>query len=225
MSDKRHKNNYYTENRELIISVQESERQRIARDLHDATLQNLTHMVHQLELCELYMEKDIIKARLELLSTRKNLHIVIEEIRNIIFDLHPMTFDDLGLKETYENFFDTLKEYTSFEFDVIIDDIKDEYDYFLLSIYRIGRECVMNSIRHSKGRRILFRCIREENYIKLVIEDDGIGYSYEDIMEKNNHYGLTSVNERVKLLKGIIERKFDNGTKILIKIPSDYRCN
>lgn len=220
MFNNKYHNNIY--NRELIISVQENERQRIARDLHDASLQTLTHMVHQLELCDLYLDEDITKARLELLSTRKNLKTVIEEIRNVIFDLHPMTFDDLGLKQTYENFFDTLKRYSSFEFDITIDEIVDKNSYLLLSVYRIGRECVMNSIRHSKGSKIVFQCIEKDGLIYLYVEDNGIGFTENDVTQKMNHYGLTVIKERVKVLNGTINIVSNHGTKIEITIPINF---
>lgn len=212
-------NDIYLQNRELIVTVQEDERQRIARDLHDASLQTLTHMVHQLELCELYIDKDISKAKLELISTRQNLKTVIEEIRHIIFDLHPMSFDDLGLKQTFENFFDTLKKYSSFEFDILIDDIKGVNEYFLLSIYRIGRECVMNSIRHSKGSKLTFHCLKFDKYISLFIQDNGVGFTKESVLEKQNHFGLKVIYERVKILNGSIDIQNVDGTKIEIKLP------
>ncbi len=211
--------NFITDNRELIISVQENERQRIARDLHDASLQTLTHMVHQLELCDLYIDQDTTKAKFELMSIRKNLKTVIEEIRYIIFDLHPMSFEDLGLKQTYETFFDILKSYSSFEFDTTIDDIKNYSNYLLLSVYRIGRECVMNSIRHSKGTKIIFKCVKENDMVYLLIEDNGIGFSKEDVCTKKVHYGLNVIEERVKILNGSIHIESSKGTKINIRIP------
>lgn len=214
--------NNHVDNRQLIISVQENERQRIARDLHDASLQILTHMIHQLELCDLYMDQDITKAKLELLSTKQNLKTVMKEIRNVIFDLHPMSFDDLGLKQTYENFFDTLRIYSNFEFDITIDDIKNYDKYILLSIYRIGRECVMNSLRHSNGKKIIFKCIEKDSYIYLYIEDDGIGFFGEEAIQKKNHYGLTVIHERVEILNGTINIKCNNGTQIEILLPTKF---
>ncbi len=214
--------NNYTDNRQLIISVQENERRRIARDLHDASLQTLTHMVHQLELCDLYMDKDISKAKLELLSIKNNLKTVIEEIRYVIYDLRPMVFDDLGLKQSYEYLFDILSKYSSYKFDITIDDIKDDNEYLLLSAYRIGRECIMNSIRHSKGTKLIFKCLDKGDYIYLYIEDDGIGFSEKDVIEKKNHYGLTVVNERVEVLNGTIHIECNKGTKIEIHLPKDF---
>lgn len=214
--------NYYTNNRQLIISVQENERRRIARDLHDASLQTLTHVIHQLELCDLYMEKDITKARLELLSSKQNLKTVIEEIRNVIFDLRPMAFDDLGLKQSYEYFFDILRKYSSYELDIEIDDIRVDNEYLLLSVYRIGRECIMNSIRHSQGTKLIFKCLDKGDSIYLYIEDNGIGFSEKDVIEKKNHYGLTVINERVEVLNGTIHIECNPGTKVEISLPKYF---
>ena len=69
--------NKYTENQLQIIEVQENERKRIARDLHDTTLQDLTHIIHQIELGEMQMEKDSVGAKFELISARQNLKKVI----------------------------------------------------------------------------------------------------------------------------------------------------
>ena len=68
-----------------VLDVQEKERQRIARDLHDSSLQNLTHLVHKVELSSLYIDQDPIKAKLELATVEQGLRKVIDDIRNRIY--------------------------------------------------------------------------------------------------------------------------------------------
>ena len=213
--------NLQTKNSKTVLSIQEAERQRIARDLHDTSLQNLTHIVHQLELFGLYMEKDPLKANLELLSIKKGLKSVIDEIRDIIFDLRPMTFDDLGLKETFELFFQNLKSTTDFEFVLDIDQIDSKDQNILLNIYRIVVECVYNAMEHSEGKHIHFSCKNIDNCCILKIEDDGKGFVKEDVLSKKNHYGLSVMYERVNMLDGEIDFNtiVDEGTKICISIP------
>lgn len=108
-----------------VLDVQEKERQRIARDLHDSSLQNLTHLVHKVELSSLYIDRDPVKAKLELATIEVGLRKVIDDIRNRIYDLRPMTFDDLGLRETLLNLFSLINQDGHFEMIADIDDIDD----------------------------------------------------------------------------------------------------
>lgn len=219
MNDNTPKNDIeYSENRKHIISVQENERKRIARDLHDTVLQNLTHILHQLELSQMYMDKDIVRAKLELLSTQQNTKMVIEEIRNIVFDLRPMSFDDLGFKETFDNFYDLITRYSDFEVVFDVDDIVGKSEYFLLTVYRIAREALMNALRHSGGNRIIFRCKNNGQRVSLLVEDNGKGFCPNELKEKN-HYGLSVIRERVDLLGGTFQVISDNGTKIIVEVP------
>ncbi|MBQ9142247.1 MAG: sensor histidine kinase [Lachnospiraceae bacterium] len=214
-------NNSKKKNNKMVLTIQEAERQRIARDLHDTSLQNLTHIVHQLELFGLYMEKDPLRANIELLSIKKGLKSVIDEIRDIIFDLRPMTFDDLGLKETFETFFENLRNTTNFEYILRIESIESKDQILLLNIYRIVVECIYNSIRHSQGTKIGFMCSMDNNRCNLCIEDNGIGFTKKDVDNKKNHFGLSVMYERVQMLDGELtfETEPGNGTKIFISIP------
>lgn len=209
--------NKYTENQLQIIEVQENERKRIARDLHDTTLQDLTHIIHQIELSEMHMEKDSVGAKIELISARQNLKKVISDIRNLIFDLRPMSFDDLGLKETFEYFIDIIKSYSTFDVIAEIDDI-DGSEYFLLSVYRIAREALMNALKHSGGNQIIFICKENKNSLDIIVEDNGKGFLQEDL-KKINHYGLDVMKERVNLLNGTINFSYEKGTKVIVNIP------
>ncbi len=209
--------NIYTKKQSRIIEVQENERKRIARDLHDTTLQNLTHVMHQIELGEMQMETDAVGAKLELMSARQNLKNVISEIRNLIFDLRPMSFDDLGLKETFENFIDIIKAHSKFEVIAEIDDIKGS-DYFLISVYWIAREAIMNAVKHSGGNMVHFICKENEDSLDIIVEDNGHGFVQEDL-QKMKHYGLDVMKERVNLLKGTINIIYEKGTKVVVNIP------
>ena len=122
------------------LRIQEEDRQRIARDLHDTSLQNLAHLVHKIELSSMYIDKDPLRAKLELSVVSKNLKSVIEEIRNTIFDLRPMSFDDLGLKSALERLIDLINENHIYEADVHIDDVSCENNLVLVSIYRVVQE-------------------------------------------------------------------------------------
>lgn len=207
-----------------VLEIQEKERQRIARDLHDSSLQNLTHLVHKLELCSLYIDQDSIKAKLELATIEKNIRKVIEDIRNSIFDLRPMSFDDLGLKETVEKMLILLNQDKKFKIITDIEDIgynipNSKKEILLISIYRIIQECVQNSIKHSKGNEIRVSLKDKKNLYEIQIQDNGIGFDMDEAVKKNNHFGLSVIRERVFLLNGRINIDAKNGTFIKIEIP------
>ncbi len=205
----------------IVISIQEEERQRIARDLHDTTLQDLTHIVHQLELFGLYINSDPLRANMELISIKSGIKSVIEDIRNVIFDLRPMIFDDLGFKNTLESFLIDLKSKTDIKFIIDIDNIVANDQFLLLNIYRIAVECLHNSVKHSEASTINFSCKIIDNNCHMIIKDDGKGFVMDENIFQKNHFGLYVLQERINVLNGTIDFQTGegNGTKIYIQVP------
>lgn len=205
-----------------VLNIQEEDRQRIARDLHDTSLQNLAHLVHKIELSSMYIDKDPNRAKLELAIVNKNLKSTIDEIRTTIFDLRPMTFDDLGLHAAFERLISVINENKIFEIDMDIDDVSCENDLVMATIYRVVKECFLNIVKHSNARKVIFRCKLRNDIYYIDIEDDGRGFSKEDLeQKKDKHFGLLLMRERTNLLGGkiIINSEIDKGTKFHIEIP------
>ncbi|MBQ7359451.1 MAG: sensor histidine kinase [Lachnospiraceae bacterium] len=208
-----------------VLDIQEKERQRIARDLHDTSLQNLAHLVHKIELSSLFIDQDPLRAKLELASINKNLREVIDEIRETIFDLRPMSFDDLGLKESFERLFFKLKQSnTSIDISYDIEDIKCNNDLILMTIFRVVQECCSNAIKHSGGNLLSVSMKQKEDYYEISIEDNGVGFDIEETKHmKQNHFGLKVMKERVELLGGKVLMKSikGQGTKVIFEIPNE----
>lgn len=206
------------------LNVKEKEQQRIARDLHDSALQTLTHVIHKTELCSKFISQDPVRAKLELATITKYLKEAVQEIRNAIFDLHPMSMDDLGLKGCLENLFTVLQQDSNIKIDYEIDDIKECTDtLLLLNIFHIVQESVRNSIKHSEGTRIFASIKENDDKIYIRIEDNGKGFDLETIEKKEGkHFGLSILKERAALLNGefSIESKIDEGTIIEIVMTS-----
>lgn len=206
-----------------VLNIQEEERQRIARDLHDSSLQNLTHLIHKLELTSMYIDSDPLKAKLELASTNKNLKGIIEDVRNTIFELRPMSFDDLGLKEAFERLFVNLKEANpEIDFKTEIEQLEGGRDIILMAIFRMIKECCVNAVKHSMCNKLYLSVKTEAQNCAIFIRDNGIGFCLEEANEKSDkHFGLCLIREQVDLLKGKIDIQSDinSGTNIRIDIP------
>ena len=217
----------------IILDMQEKERGRIARELHDSSIQNLTHLIHSLELSSLYIDKDPIQAKLELESCSQTLKKAIDEIRDTVFDLRPMSFDDLGFNQCIENLVDTLKtqnpEFT-FVTDVDLFDPKTEkdqinYGLFLVSIYRIVHEALLNAVKHSCGSKIELSVKKSDDRLVIKVIDNGKGFVREEgCCSADKHFGISVMQERVFLLSGIFEinSKIGEGTRIFISLPYNF---
>lgn len=200
----------------------ETDRQRIAKDLHDTSLQNLTAIVHKVELASMYINQDPIRAKLELSTISNSIKETINEIRDTIFELRPMTFDDLGFRELLDSYID--KETEKKNIKVIFDkySLSTKEQSVLIFTFRVIKECLGNAVKHSKCSEIHL-VIDDSDNKKLIIDitDNGTGFDIEEKnLEKNKHFGLIIIRERVKLMKGTIDMISDeNGTKVHITIP------
>ena len=204
-----------------VLSAQEKDRQRIARELHDTSLQNLTHLIHMIELCRMYIDDDPLKAKMELSSISNSLREIISEIRDTIFDLRPMTFDDLGLKAAFERLFEKINEKNDYEIVLNIDDVSCENEMTLLYLYRIVQEGLSNIVKHANAKKIVFRCKFLNSVCYVDLDDDGQGFDIEDGLRRDRHYGLSLMRERIEELNGkvYISSVRGEGTKIHIEIP------
>ncbi len=212
-----------------VLETQENERKRIARDLHDSTVQNLTNMMHKTELCTRLIDIDPVRAKLELQTMINTIKSTINDMRNIIFGLRPMSLDDLGLIATIERYIRDFKK--NHEIDIILklqNEEKSILPVINLTLFRIVQEASNNAIKHGKADSIIVDLVYDDDFIFLTISDNGIGFKKDTYMETKANmfsgYGLSMMKERVLLLSGDfnIESSENNGTKILVKVPLNH---
>lgn len=212
--------------RTTLLETQENERQRISRELHDYTVQNLTSLVFKTELCSKLVELDPIRCKLELITMTKTLREVIEDTRRMIYDLRPMSFDDIGLDVTIERALDKLEtdESRKIHFSVKGDSYQIK-PVIGITILRIIQEGCSNAIKYAEASFIQVELNYESDKLVVVIEDDGKGFDVAEAEKKhrddNSGFGLSMMKERVYLLGGSIsiESNVNCGTKIVVHVP------
>lgn len=209
-----------------LLETQENERQRISRDLHDYTVQNLTSLVHKAELCSKLVEMDPVRCKLELSMMSKTLRDIINDTRQMIYNLRPMSFDDIGLDITIERALDKLESSEQKKINFSVEGEPYQIKPVIgITLLRIIQEGCSNAIRHAESSYINVVLKYEIDKISVKIEDDGKGFDMSQIRmndrDDNSGFGLSMMRERVYLLSGNIkiESKIDCGTKIFVNVP------
>jgi len=211
-----------------IIQIQEAERQRIARDIHDSIVQKLVALIHKSEFAMRVVDSDPLRAKLEIDVINKIVRECIDELREIISNLRPMSLDDLGLEITLRRNIAQICNTTDMRIDLnynVIDAVNIE-PIVAVTVLRIIQELCSNAIKYSKGSEINIKISSQDNSLNISFEDDGVGFlGFDDNSISNNTnsgFGLPILKERVKLLNGCIEfgkNSENKGARYDIQIP------
>jgi two-component system sensor histidine kinase DegS len=206
-----------------ILEAQEIERQRIARDLHDSTVQNLTSLVHKSELCIKLIDIDSIRAKLELTAMSNTVKTVINDMRGIIYNLKPMSLDDLGLTITVERYANRLMDLNNIL--VVVhsnEETKEILPVIKVTLFRIIQEACCNVIKHANASIINIDIRYEEHNIVVSIKDNGSGFNNlvlkEGVTEQSSSFGLSIMRDRIKLLSGSVDIQSQEGKGTIVTI-------
>lgn len=210
-----------------VLETQEEDRKRIARELHDTTVQDLTTFIHKTELCSKLVDIDTIRVKLELKTMIDSIHETINDMRNIIYDLRPMSIDDLGLSVTMERYIGKLRDNsykTKISYEVRNKEIALP-PVITLTIFRIIQEACNNAVKYADAENIDILVAYNNNHVEIVVVDNGNGFLMDQVENKiesgNSGFGLSIMRERTYLLTGEIEiiSELGQGTKIVVRVP------
>ncbi|BBB90336.1 MAG TPA: sensor histidine kinase [Methylomusa anaerophila] len=204
-----------------IIRAQEEERRRVAREIHDGPAQAMANIVFRAEVCEKLIDADIARAKDELKDLRGQVRIALQETRKIIFDLRPMTLDDLGLIPTIRKVLDMIKERSGiFPELIVMGEDKRLDSHIEIGLFRIIQEALHNVEKHSKAGTVRVRIEFVRSNVIAIVEDDGQGFDNSENIGGES-FGLMGMRERINLLQGeiSIQSKNGSGTKITVNVP------
>lgn len=205
------------------LVYQEKDRQRIALELHDTALQNMTSLVEKLDTCRDDIDTDPVKAKMELSLASRSLNDSIDEIRSVIYNLRPVGIDSQDFQSILNELIDSFNDNNQYDVSREIDEINCDDHLLLVTIYRIIEECFMNIKKHADAYRIHFIFQEQVGKFYIYIEDDGKGFDVnKTFINDKPQFGLSLMKERVEILGGniSIDSSANAGTKIKILIPS-----
>lgn len=209
-----------------VISAQEEERKRIARELHDETSQSLTSILIGLSL--LNDEKDKNEREKEVQKLRKLVQQTLEEVHETAWQLRPSILDKFGLKTALERYIEDYRNKHDIDIDLYISEMDIRLSNEIeTTIYRITQEALTNVVRYAKAQNVSVIIERIDRTLTLIIEDDGIGFDYDKVKNRDpskHNFGLIGMQERASLIGGkfTIESKIGKGTTLFVKIPISY---
>ena len=206
-----------------VTRAQEEERKRIARELHDETLQNLIAISRQMEKItssDALWEESIEAVR----DFRKKIEVAVQEIRRFSHDLRPSVLDDLGLLPALELLADDLDKRgiaTSFK---TVGEARRLIPEIEVMLFRIVQEAVSNIWRHSQASTAELVIEFSDALVRLNIGDDGKGFRLPQRvvdMAGLGKLGLTGMHERAKLLGGnlTLTSAQSKGTMVTVEVP------
>lgn len=206
-----------------IIKVQEEERRAIAREIHDGPAQSITNLLLELEFLEKIHEEDPEALKRGLKDAKRLVKDVLAEIRKIIFNLRPSALDDLGIEAVAARYCSEFQETTGISVDFVVLGDSFKLDSTVeITLFRLIQEALSNVKKHSKAKNVKVKLEFLPDEVKLVVEDDGVGFEVDKLETKEGeHFGLVSIRERVDLLNGTAKIKSQPGygTNIYITIP------
>ena len=208
-----------------IVAAQESERQRIARDLHDETGQSLTAIGMGLR----GLSSKLKTRNQDSLGTLQKLESLtadsLKELQRLISDLRPSHLDDLGLSAALRWYTNRIHEDTSINIRVdFLGDEQEMEDATRITIFRIIQESLNNIIKHSQADHVNIHLQYEQKKVRINVRDNGVGFDLETVkLERSRRpsLGLAGMEERAVLLGGTmsIQSRPGYGTEIEAVIP------
>ena len=203
----------------------ENERKRIARDIHDEIGQILTVLKMDLWWIEKKNYKD--DSLIDKISSMSTLiDKAIHSVQRISSDLRPALLDELGLIDVLEWYTDNFHDCTGIncEFVSNIDRSDSLNDKLSITIFRVIQESLTNVTRHALATDAKVYLFAKGKKINLIVKDNGKGIEPSRLYDPNS-FGILCINERIKLLGGIVRIHGikDKGTTIIAKIPKPTR--
>ena len=210
---------------EMIVNTQETLRHSLSRQMHDGPAQALSNFILQTEIANRMFDIDNAKAKEELNNLYNSAMSTFQQVRGYIFELRPMMLDDLGLFPTLKRYFESFKEKTGAEVNLVITGQEQRLESYLeVMVFRAIQELVNNVIQHNKDTaqkiQINVNLANEGGNLTVSVSDNGVGF-VEESQSESAGLGLRLIRERVDMLGGYmnVDSTPGSGSTITFQVP------
>ena len=199
------------------------ERQRLARELHDAVTQTVYSVTllaasgqHAL-IAKDWEQVSNFLARLQMISGQ-----ALKELRLLVYELRPSALENAGLVEALQSRLDAVEVRAGIQVQLEVDDELELNETQESTLYRVSIEALNNSIKHAEASAVTVRITVEDRTVILTIADNGKGFDESAATEKGG-VGLVSMQERARQLGGMLEIRstFGQGTTVTLRLPRE----
>ena len=201
---------------DAILTTEEKERSRIAKDLHDGIVQDLAALKLNLNAATIHAP---LHLQSQLHTLVANIDATTKEVRNISYQMMPVSLKELGLKHALTELLNRSFEANNIKFEFNLFGIDERLpERTELTIYRICQELVHNTIKHSGASQVMLLLQLRQDVLLLTYEDDGKGF---DEITVKKGIGLNSMASRIEMVNGNFEISTspEAGTTVFIRIP------
>ncbi len=208
-----------------IINAQESERRRVARDLHDSVNQILSSVKFRMESIEEKVRRKDESLKRDVAGASMFLEKAMNEVRRISRNLRPSELDDLGVVPAVRSMCEEFKEVTKIDVNLTFSRFPQKLSPELeVTMYRIIQEALSNVAKHSEATRLTIRCSKENSLLKIKIKDNGRGSDRQTLPVDSPRYtgmGLLNMKERAAFVGGTVSVQSSpkRGMEIDVQLP------
>ena len=206
----------FERSRELTVV---EERNRLARELHDAVTQSLFGVALKAEAAALLVESDPGRARDELEAVRTLARGAMDEMRSLVFELRPAELGSDGLVATLRKHVEVLRRVHGREIDLEVQGERPLGAAAEREVLRIAQEALTNALRHAGAERLAVRLAFPDGRVELAVSDDGAGFD-PATPAAGRHLGLVSMRERAEAIGGrlAIDSRPGAGTTVRLEV-------
>ena len=207
---------------EHMLTVEEEERRRISRELHDEVGQSMLVIRLYLEMLQGDLPAEAAHLNPKLEETRRLTEQTIQEMRRLISALSPNVLEQLGLPASVRQVVSNFSRTFPGKVRVRMSQLDQLPRSSQIMLYRLVQECFSNVVKHpSNAQNVNLQLARRNGVVHLKMKDDGVGFEVKQAARKTDSFGLSGMRERVALLGGEIDIQSSpgKGTKVEISIP------